>query len=292
VVGFTGGGSEDVFAALVASGACDNVWAMCMHAGAHSNGTLTLGGVDGRLSDGPVVYVPDVGTGFHSVHVAKFTLGFSSSSAAVSNVASVDVPVDKAAILDTGTPRHRHHIPAICRSAHAERAPLSLHRSPPQLWPLVTHPIGIPRSLSSPSATAGTNVLLLPPALLSALGSAMCANTSLPQCSALWDNQCVSLTDAQIDLYPSLALELSNTTLHMTPRDYLLLGSPLGASHADSPPSPHADSPSPPHAVLATRHAASPTAAPPPPSRSRRPAARHPTALPKHWDCRSHMRQG
>ena len=54
VVGFTSGGSEDVFAALVRAGECDNVWAMCMHQGTHSNGTLTLGGVDSRLYDGPI----------------------------------------------------------------------------------------------------------------------------------------------------------------------------------------------------------------------------------------------
>ena len=30
-----------------------------MHHGSHSNGTLTLGGVDARLSDGPIAYVPD-----------------------------------------------------------------------------------------------------------------------------------------------------------------------------------------------------------------------------------------
>lgn len=96
VVGFTSGGGENVFASLVSAGKCDNVWAICMHAGAKSNGTLTLGGVDSRLSDGPIAYVPDSGHGFHSVDVATFTLGSSRSST------TTVVDVDQSAILDTG----------------------------------------------------------------------------------------------------------------------------------------------------------------------------------------------
>ena len=48
--GFTQGGKEDVFHQLVAAELCDNVWSICMHEGTKSNGTLTIGGVDPRLS--------------------------------------------------------------------------------------------------------------------------------------------------------------------------------------------------------------------------------------------------
>ena len=74
-MGFTSGGDEDVFASLVAAGKCDNVWAICMKEGSKSNGTITIGGVDERLSvGGKVNYVPDVGFGFHSVQVESITL--------------------------------------------------------------------------------------------------------------------------------------------------------------------------------------------------------------------------
>jgi len=100
VMGFTQGGKEDVFAELVAAGKCDNVWAICMHEGSVSNGTLTVGGVDPRLSD-KVEYVKDVGRGFHSVQVESITIG-ASTTAATATVGK-DVPVSSAAILDTGT---------------------------------------------------------------------------------------------------------------------------------------------------------------------------------------------
>ena len=108
-MGFTSGGDEDVFASLVAAGKCDNVWAICMKEGSKSNGTITIGGVDERLSvGGKVNYVPDVGFGFHSVQVESITLTTSKSHigkekkqlmAPLSN----DIPVNSAAILDTGT---------------------------------------------------------------------------------------------------------------------------------------------------------------------------------------------
>mmetsp|Transcript_68236 Transcript_68236/g.108276 ORF Transcript_68236/g.108276 Transcript_68236/m.108276 type:complete len:405 (+) Transcript_68236:35-1249(+) len=90
VMGFTAGGKSNVFAQLVAAGKCDNVWALCMYEGRHSNGTLTIGGVDPRLSD-PVAYVPDSGIAFHSVHVASMKLG------------EKEFNVGQSAILDTGT---------------------------------------------------------------------------------------------------------------------------------------------------------------------------------------------
>ena len=171
VVGFTSGGGADVFASLVAKGACDNVWAICMHEGSHSNGTLTLGGVDSRLAAGPVRYVDDSASGFHTVNVQTITLNGTASSA------STSVPVHKRAILDTGT-----------------------------------------------------NILLLPDPLLKTFGDAMCKDSSLASCDDLWNNKCVALTDAQIDAYPPLSLQLDSTSLEMSARDYLLFGSPLASS--------------------------------------------------------------
>jgi hypothetical protein len=171
VVGFTGGGGEDVFSSLVAAGACDDVWAICMAAGARSNGTLTLGGVDARLAAGPIRYVDDGPSGFHTVEVASILLNGSAHGA------SASVRVGRRAILDTGT-----------------------------------------------------NILLLPDALLATFHRTMCQDAGLASCDALWSNQCVSLTEAQVDAYPSLELQLDGTSLHMSARDYLLLGSPLATS--------------------------------------------------------------
>jgi hypothetical protein len=91
VMGFTGGGTKSVFGQLVKGQKCDDVWAICIHEGAKSNGTLTIGGADPQLS-GPVTYVPDVGAGFHAVKVASFTVG------------NTSIPLSGASgILDTGT---------------------------------------------------------------------------------------------------------------------------------------------------------------------------------------------
>jgi hypothetical protein len=168
VMGFTQGGKEDVFASLVAAGKCDNVWAMCMYEGKKSNGTITIGGVDKRLSNGTVQYVPDVGFGFHSVQVDSITLNTAGGGT------SPSISVGSAAILDTGT-----------------------------------------------------NVLLAPSSVMSSLQSAMCSDSSLSQCKALWQNECVELTDEEINAYPSLTMKLDGVNLDMSARDYLLLGSPL-----------------------------------------------------------------
>lgn len=165
VIGFTMGGGENVFQQLVARGHCDNVWALCMHEGDKSNGTLTIGGADARLSDGPIVYVPDSGLGFHSVSVASLNLGGSK------------ITVGKSAILDTGT-----------------------------------------------------NVLLLPSSTFAEMRRLMCSDASLASCAELWGNDCVDMTDAQVDAYPPLALQLHGAVLEMTSRDYLLRGSPIATS--------------------------------------------------------------
>jgi hypothetical protein len=171
VVGFTAGGSEDVFSSLVKAGQCENMWAICMSAGSHSNGTLTLGGVDTRLAAGPIRYVDDSPGGFHTVNVASILLNGSSHSAGAS------IKVGALAILDTGT-----------------------------------------------------NILLLPDKLLATFHSTMCQDSSLAKCEALWGNACVSLTDEEVDAYPALEIQLDGTSLHMSARDYLLLGSPLATA--------------------------------------------------------------
>jgi hypothetical protein len=76
----------------------------------------------------------------------------------------------------------------------------------------------------------GTNVLLLPPNAYSQVQRAMCANASLVSCEALWRNECVDLTEDQLDQYPPLSFQLDGTVLEMDSRDYLLLGSPLAAT--------------------------------------------------------------
>ena len=197
VVGFTGGGrGEDVFGSLVAAGLCDNVWAICMSAGHKSNGTLTLGGVDPRLSDGPIAYVPDAGHGFHSVAVASFILTPSRARAARAAAAATGKAAETAAVAS---------------------APVASK---------VTIPVGQPAILDT-----GTNVLLLPPALLSSLASAMCADASLAHCTDLFEaNKCFALSESEVDAYPDLSMQLDGTTLMMTARDYLLLGSPLAPS--------------------------------------------------------------
>ncbi|CAE8598500.1 unnamed protein product [Polarella glacialis] len=165
VVGFTRNGKdgEGVFRNLVAAGKAYNAWAMCMHEGSHSNGTITIGGVDGRLSDGPIQYVPDTGDGDYEVKVETLVLG------------ETTIKLNQNSILDTGT-----------------------------------------------------NILLLPSKMLAEVNKQMCADSSLTSCSDLWANKCVSLTEAQVDAFPSLTLRLTGgVDLVMTSRDYLLLGSPV-----------------------------------------------------------------
>jgi len=98
VMGFTEGGKKNVFAQLVANGKCDNVWSICMYEGTKSNGSITIGGVDPRLSDN-VQYVPDAGVGFHAVEVKSMSLNGATGSHTVSS----SIPVNQGAILDTGT---------------------------------------------------------------------------------------------------------------------------------------------------------------------------------------------
>merc|ERR1712048_1125461 len=91
LMGLGGFEGEDVLATLVKQGKCDRVWGICMHRGTHSNGTMTVGGVDAQLSDGPINYVKDSGFLYSSVDVASLTLG------------GKQIHVGDSAILDTGT---------------------------------------------------------------------------------------------------------------------------------------------------------------------------------------------
>jgi len=91
VMGFTMGTKMNVFAELVKQKKCDNVWALCINNGGKGNGTLTVGGVDPRLSTDTPTYVEDVGNGFHSVQVNDMMLG------------NTSLKVSGSAILDTGT---------------------------------------------------------------------------------------------------------------------------------------------------------------------------------------------
>ena len=63
-----------------------------------------------------------------------------------------------------------------------------------------------------------------------------CSDSSLAHCSDLWAGTCLPITDAQLAAYPPMALQLSNgVELHMTAKDYLLLGSPLAGMAKSSP---------------------------------------------------------
>lgn len=91
VMGFLGSGKRSVFPQLVQAGFYDNVWAMCLHEGSTSNGTLTLGGIDPQLYTGDIQYTPIVNTGYYSVNLNEIT------------VAGTGLGVTQVAILDTGT---------------------------------------------------------------------------------------------------------------------------------------------------------------------------------------------
>lgn len=179
VMGFTEGGPMNVFAQLVANNKCDNVWAMCMTEGTKSNGSITIGGVDPRLSSN-VSYVPDSGYGFHAVEVDSISttkMGVKKQRVEVQS----SVPVGASGILDTGT-----------------------------------------------------NILLVPGSVLSGLKSAICSDSSLAHCEALFEDDCFTLTEAEVAAYPGLALNLKNgVSLHMSSKDYLLLGSPLAKAPSD-----------------------------------------------------------
>ena len=170
-MGLAGFDGEDPLSTLANAGMCDRVWGICMNAaGSVSNGTLTVGGVDETLSDGPINYVPDQGFILPTVEVSSLKLGESTT---------IPLKRENSAVLDTGT-----------------------------------------------------NVLLLGRTAYANVKSSMCADSSLANCAELWDNQCVQLTDEQVDQYPSLSFQLDGTVLEMSSRDYLLLRSPL-ASKAD-----------------------------------------------------------
>jgi len=78
----------------------------------------------------------------------------------------------------------------------------------------------------------GTNILLAPTKVMTALKASMCKDTALTSCNDIWSNKCVKLTPADVDAYPDLTMQLDGTKLLMTSRDYLLLGSPV-ATEAD-----------------------------------------------------------
>merc|ERR1712216_974175 len=47
---------------------------------------------------------------------------------------------------------------------------------------------------------------------------------------ALWSNECVGMSDSEVDEYPALTIQLDGVKLEMVSRDYLLQGSPLSGS--------------------------------------------------------------
>lgn len=91
VMGFIGNGKTNVYAQMVAAGLIDDVWALCLHHGTTSNGTLTIGGTDSRMYHGKISYVPKASGQYYEIDIKGLHIG----STAVTGV--------KTAILDTGT---------------------------------------------------------------------------------------------------------------------------------------------------------------------------------------------
>lgn len=96
IIGMVKGAQGNVFYELCVAGHyCEPVWAICMVEGTKSNGTITIGGVDESLADGPITYVPSPNNTFgywHKVEVHDLTMSNGKK-----------VTVGQHAILDTGT---------------------------------------------------------------------------------------------------------------------------------------------------------------------------------------------
>ena len=129
--------------------------------------------------------------GFHSVNVASFTLTPSKARLPVLPPLPL-LPLTPSA----ASPRRLE------LSATASAAADAVAAAAAPVAPVVA-PVIVPVNAAAILDT-GTNVLLLPPALLSALGGAMCSDASLAKCAALWANQCVALTAAEVDAYLKL----------------------------------------------------------------------------------------
>lgn len=77
---------------------------------------------------------------------------------------------------------------------------------------------------------SGTNVLLLPETQFNSFSQILASNSSLPDVQQLLDGKCLPLTQAQIDDFPDITLQMTAAgggapfDLVMGPRTYLLLG--------------------------------------------------------------------
>lgn len=159
---------------------CASVYAVCMSPGELGNGTLTVGGIDPRLTSDPGnmerYWVPQVAPQFG--YCSNHLFGLQVGNLSVPNFQVVE------AVLDTGT-----------------------------------------------------NDLLLKQDLFMQVQQLMCGNKSLAHCDRFFSDPkfCATLTDAEIDAYPDLTLQLANgVTLKITSRDYLLLNSPIAGSSSKS----------------------------------------------------------
>lgn len=124
-------------------------------AGSTSNGTLTIGGVDESLSNGPITYVEDVGGGFHSVQVANILVGDATSNTFISSTTTTTTAVIP---VDTSTIAAASSSDTVATAAAADAT------------------IAVPVNKGAILDT-GTNILLLPPALLAQVATAVCSFT-------------------------------------------------------------------------------------------------------------------
>ena len=81
VCGMAGGASQQsVISQLATNSAIDGwIWSLCLQAGAVSNGTITVGGIDDRLHNGEIQYTPNVGNGFYSMQITGIQLNKSAN---------------------------------------------------------------------------------------------------------------------------------------------------------------------------------------------------------------------
>lgn len=175
VMGMAGSdGQTNVFSQLVQAGAfAKDEWAICMHHGSKSNGTITFGGTDSRLYHGELEYVDNpYGSQFYGVATPMMSIDFlNGTSAVIENTQSNS-------ILDTGT----------------------------NVLLLPTDPYNSVISIFQSSCGSGKEL------------HGVCSQPSI-----LDGKTCLPFTQEQIDAFPGVSIQLSETlTLHMTGKDIIL----------------------------------------------------------------------
>eukprot|EP00456_Euglypha_rotunda_P023745 TRINITY_DN19630_c0_g1_i4.p1 TRINITY_DN19630_c0_g1~~TRINITY_DN19630_c0_g1_i4.p1 ORF type:complete len:415 (-),score=45.09 TRINITY_DN19630_c0_g1_i4:44-1288(-) len=159
--------NQNVFASLVKAGQFStNVFAICLHEGSKSNGTMTLGGVNQDLAAGAFQPVPNIGYPDYTMTLKSITIGGSTVSGTTNTQAILD---------------------------------------------------------------SGTNILLLPTPAYNSVATILknnCTQNPLVgvcnTSSTIFDGSCFPLTQAQINQYPPIQVNLDGATLTMQGKDYVI----------------------------------------------------------------------